>query len=57
VLYTIVPNWQLFWLSDALEKGRTIPWTYVGKAMAYVAGYLGAALALAMLLFEDRELS
>lgn len=57
VLYTIVPNWQLFWLSDALEKGRTIPWSYVGKAMAYVAGYLGAALAFALLLFEDRELS
>lgn len=57
VLYTIVPNWQLFWLSDALEKGRTIPWSYVGKAVAYLVGYLGAALALAMLLFEDRELS
>ena len=57
VLYTVVPNWQLFWLSDALEKGRTIPWSYVGKAMAYVVGYLGAALSLAMLLFEDRELS
>jgi len=56
-LYTIVPNWQLFWLSDALEKGRTIPWSYVGKALAYVAGYLGAALCFAMLLFEDRELS
>jgi uncharacterized membrane protein HdeD (DUF308 family) len=57
VLYTIIPNWQLFWLSDALEKGRTIPWSYVGKATAYVVGYLGAALAFAMLLFEDRELS
>jgi ABC-2 type transport system permease protein len=56
-LYTIVPNWQLFWLSDALEKGRTIPWTYVGKALAYVAAYLGAALIAAMLLFEERELS
>ena len=56
-LYTIVPNWQLFWLSDALEKGRAIPWSYVGKALAYVAGYLGAALIAAMLLFEERELS
>lgn len=56
-LYTIIPNWQLFWLSDALEKGRTIPWAYVWRALAYVAGYLGAALAFAMLLFEDRELS
>ncbi len=55
--YTVIPNWQLFWLSDALEKGRTIPWSYVGKALAYVAGYLGAALIAAMLLFEERELS
>lgn len=56
-LYTIIPNWQLFWLSDALEKGKTIPWSYVGKAMGYVVAYLGAALALALMLFEDRELS
>lgn len=56
-LYTITPNWQLFWLSDALEKGRSIPWSYVSKAMAYMLGYLGAALALALLMFEDRELS
>lgn len=56
-LYTVVPNWQLFWLSDALEKGRTIPWSYVGKALGYVAAYLAAALVLALLLFEDRELS
>jgi ABC-type transport system involved in multi-copper enzyme maturation permease subunit len=57
ILYTITPNWQLFWLSDALETGRTIPWSYVSKALAYMLGYLGAALALALLLFEDRELS
>jgi ABC-2 type transport system permease protein len=57
VVYTVVPNWQLFWLADALETGKTIPWSYVGKAMGYLAGYLGAALALALVLFEDRELT
>jgi hypothetical protein len=57
VLYTVVPNWQLFWLADALEGKGQIPWNYVGKAFVYVVGYLGAALALALLLFEDRELS
>ena len=58
VLYTVVPNWQVFWLADALEgKEKFIPWAYVGKAFAYVAGYLGAVLAMALLLFEDRELS
>jgi hypothetical protein len=57
VLYTVVPNWQLFWLADALETGKTIPWSYVGKAVGYLAGYLGAALAMALVLFEDRELT
>jgi len=58
VLYTITPNWQLFWLADVLETGKTtFPWHYVGKAFGYVVGYVGAALCLATLLFEDRELS
>lgn len=57
VLHAVVPNWQLFWLSDALENKKTIPWSYVGQALGYVVGYLGAALAMALLLFEDRELS
>jgi hypothetical protein len=57
VLYSIVPNWQLFWLADALEGKNQIPWSYVGRAFGYVVGYLGASLALGLLLFEDRELS
>lgn len=57
VLYTLVPNWQLFWLADALEGKNQIPWSYVGKALGYVVGYLGASLALGLLLFEDRELT
>ena len=57
-LYTIVPNWQLFWLADALDMGKsTFHWGYVGKAFVYVIGYAGAALAVATALFEERELS
>ena len=57
-LYTVVPNWQNFWLADALETGKsTFHWGYVGKAFAYVVCYVGAALAVALTLFEDRELS
>jgi ABC-type transport system involved in multi-copper enzyme maturation permease subunit len=57
-LYTIVPNWQLFWLADALDMGKsTFQWGYVGKAFVYVVGYAGAALAFAAALFEERELS
>lgn len=58
VLYTLVPNWQNFWLADALDSGKsTFHWGYVAKAFAYMAGYVGAALAVAVTLFEDRELS
>src|ERR1700743_1131948 len=33
VLYTITPNWQLFWLADALDTDRVLHyWTYVGNA-------------------------
>jgi ABC-type transport system involved in multi-copper enzyme maturation permease subunit len=58
VLYTITPNWQLFWFADAIEMGKsTFHWGYVGKAFAYVVAYVGAALAVAIAMFEDRELS
>ena len=57
-LYTIVPNWQLFWFADALDMGKSMfHWGYVGKAFAYVIAYAGAALAVGTALFEDRELS
>jgi hypothetical protein len=57
-LYSIVPNWQLFWLADALETGKnTFQWAYVGKAFGYAVFYCGAALAVAVALFDERELS
>ena len=58
VLYTVTPNWQLFWLADALNSGKTtFHWGYVAKAFGYVVGYVGAVLAIAVALFEERELS
>ncbi len=58
LLYTVTPNWQLFWLADALDTGKNLYyWGYVGKALGYAVCYVGAALAVAVILFEDRELS
>jgi len=57
-LYTLIPNWQLFWFADALDMGKsTFHWGYVGKAFAYVIAYAGAVLAIGTALFEERELS
>ena len=58
ILYSVLPNWQLFWLADALESGKnSLQWAYVGKALGYAVCYAGAALAAGVALFEDRELS
>jgi ABC-type transport system involved in multi-copper enzyme maturation permease subunit len=58
ILYSIIPNWQLFWLADAIETGKnTFQWAYVGKAFAYAVCYAGAVLAVGVTLFEERELS
>ena len=57
-LYSVIPNWQLFWLADAIDAGKsTFQWNYVGKAFAYAVCYTGAALAAGAALFEERELS
>ena len=56
-LYALLPNWQLLWMADALEEGKSIPPKYVFTSLAYVVAYVGVALAGALWLFEDRELS
>jgi ABC-type transport system involved in multi-copper enzyme maturation permease subunit len=57
VLYAVTPNWQLFWMADALEQNNKIPLSYLGEALGYAAAYISAILALALTLFEDRELT
>ena len=58
MLYSVIPNWQLFWLADAIDAGKsTFHWDYVGKALGYAVCYVGAALAVGVMLFDERELS
>jgi hypothetical protein len=58
VLYSVTPNWQLFWVADALDESKsTFHWGYVAKAFGYMAAYVGAVLTAAILLFRERELS
>lgn len=55
--YALLPNWQLLWMADALEEGKTIPWPYLIQSFGYVLAYVGAALLIALGLFEERELA
>jgi len=55
LLYAALPNWQFFWMADALAAQQPIPWRYIGWAALYLALYLtGCSLAAAML-FSGRE--
>jgi ABC-type transport system involved in multi-copper enzyme maturation permease subunit len=51
----IVPNFQVMFLSDALTQNHIIPVRYVLTTMLYGLLYIGAALALAVCMFQTRE--
>ena len=56
--YAALPNWQLFWGGDALIANKPIAWSrYIGSSLGYTVCYVGAALCIALCLFEDRELN
>jgi hypothetical protein len=56
VPYTLLPNFQVFWMGDALSAETPIPWGYVRTALGYGATYAAALVVLAVFLFETREI-
>lgn len=52
----VLPNFQMFWMGDALTAGKEIPWHYMGSSWGYGALYTMALLFLGMCLFEAREI-
>lgn len=55
VAYRMIPNFQFFWMVDALNEYRLIPLSYVVSTSGYALAYIVALLLLAMSLFETRE--
>ncbi len=53
----LLPNWQFFWMADALAIKRSIPLEYVCWAFIYAALYIALWASWAMALFRDRELA
>ena len=56
VLYRLLPNWQHFWLSDALSHGGVIPWSYVGSAALYAVAYSAGILCLGLWSFRNADM-
>lgn len=54
-LAAVVPNLQFFWPADALTAGHEIPVWHLGQLTLYAACLAAAALAVAVALFQLRD--
>jgi len=57
VFYAVFPNWQFFWLADALAGDRPIPLSYVVKAYCYVLLYVAMISMWGVCLFQKKEIA
>ena len=56
-LYAVIPNWQYFWLADAVAVNRPIPFSHVVGCAVYVAVYVVLAAMWAVAVFENKEVA
>ena len=54
--YTIIPNWQFFWMADAVSSGIAIPPNYIVWAFVYTLLYTVFLMIVAVILFKNKEL-
>lgn len=55
--YAILPNWQFFWMADALASMQPIPFSYVLWSGLYVVLYISLCSLWAVGLFHSREIA
>ncbi|HBZ97675.1 MAG TPA: hypothetical protein DEO57_07500, partial [Phycisphaerales bacterium] len=54
--YSILPNFQILWLSDALTQNLIIPGGYLLESVIYGGLYSVAILGVGIFLFQRREI-
>ena len=52
----LVPNLQIFWISDAIYEGSEVPLKYLVISASYALCYTIAILSLAVALFQRRQI-
>jgi hypothetical protein len=57
ILYALIPNLQVFWVSDTLNSGIAVPWILVIYTGIYAFFFISAFLFLGMLLFQERQVA
>ena len=53
--YAVIPNWQFFWLTDAIAVKRNIPDAYIWYGVAYSVIYFAISALWAVMMFRNRE--
>ncbi len=56
-LYSVLPNWQYFWMADSVALGRIIPPIYLVYSLGYTLLYIVICSFWAMALFQVREIA
>ena len=54
-LWSAFPNFQYFWLVDAVSQNQPIPISHVALVLVYAVCLVGVFLSLAVALFQTRE--
>ena len=55
LLYSICPNWQFFWLVDAVAVNKPIPMSYIWMSALYTFLYIVLASLWAVAIFSGKE--
>lgn len=53
--YFLVPNLQVFWISDAIYEGSAVPLKYIVICAFYASAYTTAILLFAIAIFQKRQ--
>lgn len=57
LIATVLPSLEVFNIQAAVATDAVVPLSYLGYSLLYGAAYSGAAILLAFILFEDRDLA
>lgn len=52
----ILPNWQIYWVLEALGQGKVVPAAYFGQIFLQSSFYVGMYVVLSTMLFERIEI-
>ncbi len=55
--YAVIPNWQYFWLADAIAVNRPIPGSYVIDCAIYVVMLVVICSLWAVAIFQNKEIA